>query len=165
MITQKQLNKTLRQLDHIVKVYKKEYSNEKERDWRTYEQRLSKRMREAARQLKPVIDESYSMIKIKKTDKRGAPPKLSPDKKAMIILLKSLFQLSNREMANFLAFFSMLTEIDISYKTVERAYSDPIVQMIIHNMFIILVKKKRMRNMTKRNQRKRRENYSLAWLL
>lgn len=146
MITQKQLDKTLKQLDHIIKVYKKEYSNEKKRDWRTYEQRLSKRMREAARQLKPVIDKAYSMIKIKRVDKRGAPPKLSPDKKAMIILLKSLFQLSNREMANFLGFFSMLTEIDISYKTIERAYSDPVVQMIIHNMFIILVKKKKIKN-------------------
>ena len=59
MITQKQLDKTLRQLDHIIKVYKKEHSDEKERDWRTYEQRLSKRMREAARELKPSIDEAY----------------------------------------------------------------------------------------------------------
>ena len=28
------------------------------------------------------------------------------------------------------------------YKTIERAYSNPLVKMIIHNMFIILVKQK-----------------------
>ena len=112
MITQKQLDKTLKQLDHIVKVYKKEYSEEKERDWRTYEQRLSKRMREAARQLKPVINEAYSMIKIKRADKRGAPPKLSPDKKAMIILLNinnERFPTGLQSRGSFFFFFTILS--------------------------------------------------------
>jgi len=146
MLTQNKLDRTLKQLDHISKIYKRDYSKDQERDWRTYEQRLSKRMKEAARELKPVIEEAYSMIKVEKPDKRGAPPKVSPDKKAMIILLKTIFQLSNRQMSNFLIFFTLLTDIDISYKTVERAYSDPLVQMIIHNMFMILVKRKKIEN-------------------
>ena len=141
-LTQNHLDKTLRQLDHITKIYKRDYSKDNKRDWRTYEQRLARRMKEAARELKPIIQEAYSMIKVEKMDKRGSPPKISPDKKATIILLKTIFQLSNRQMSNFLFFFSMLSDIDISYKTVERAYSDPIVQMIIHNMFMIMVKRK-----------------------
>ncbi len=32
--------------------------------------------------------------------------------------------------------------MDISYKTIERAYSDLLVRLIIHNMFFILVKRK-----------------------
>jgi len=142
-ITQKRLDKSLRELDHIIKVYKKKYSKDKEkRDWRTYEQRLGMRMREAARELKPIIKEANSMIKVVKKDKRGSLSKVSPEQKVMILLLKTIFHLSNRKMANFLFFFTSLTDIDISYKTVERAYSDPLIQMIIHNMFIIMVKRK-----------------------
>ena len=44
-------------------------------------------------------------------------------------------------MANLLLVFSIFTGIDISYKTVERAYSDELVMMTIHNMFLILVRK------------------------
>ena len=82
-LTQNHLGKTLKQLDHIAKIYKRDYSKDNKRDWRTYEQRLAKRMRTAARQLKPVIEEAYSMIKIEKIDKRGAPPKISPEKNAL----------------------------------------------------------------------------------
>jgi len=145
-LTQNQLDKTLKQLDHIAKIYRRDYSKDNKRDWRTYEQRLAKRMKEATRELKPVIQEAFSTIKIECTDNRGSPPKVSPEKKAMIILLKTIFQLSNRQMSNFLFFFSMLTDIDISYKTVERSYSDPLVQMIIHNMFMILIKRKKIDN-------------------
>ena len=45
-------------------------------------------------------------------------------------------------MANLLPLFSLFDDVDISYKTVERAYSDPLVRLIIHNMFVILVKRK-----------------------
>jgi len=45
-------------------------------------------------------------------------------------------------MANLLPLFSLFDDVDISYKTIERAYSDPLVKMIIHNMFVILVKRK-----------------------
>ena len=63
----------------------------------------------------------------------------------MILLLKDIFQLSNRKMANFLSFFTVLTDIDISYKTVERTYSDELIKLTIHNMFQILVKNKRIK--------------------
>lgn len=141
-VTQKRLDKSLRELNHIIKVYKKKYSKDDKRDWRTYEQRLGRRMRTAAKELRPIIKEAYSMIKITKKDNRGPPPKVNTEQKVMILLLKTIFQLSNRKMANFLFFFTLLTGIDVSYKTVERTYSDPLVQMVIHNMFVIMVKRK-----------------------
>lgn len=145
-LTQKQLDKTLRQLDYIVKVYKKKYSKDDKRDWRTYEQRLARRMKIAAKQLEPVVEEAYSMIKISKGDKRGRPPEIPITKKVVILLLKEIFQLSNRKIANLLMFFTLLTGIDTSYKTVERAYSDPLVRMTIHNMYVILTKRKGIKN-------------------
>ena len=133
-LTQKELDKTLNQLDYIVKLYKKKYSKDDKRDWRTYEQRLAKRMKTAARELEPVVEEAYSMIKITKGTKRGRPLKIPVTKKVVILLLKDIFQLSNRRMSNLLMFFSLLTGINISYKTVERSYSDLLVRMTIHNM-------------------------------
>ena len=143
-LTQTQLDKKLKQLDHITKIYKRDYYKDDKRDWRTYEERLGRRMKIAAKELEPIIREAYSMIKIIKKDNRGSPPKITPEQKAMILLLKTIFHLSNRKMANLLFFFTMLTRIDITYKTVERSYSDPLVQMIIHNMFMILVKRKKI---------------------
>lgn len=140
-VTQFQLNKTLEQFDRIVKLYKREYSAKPERDWRTYEQRLALRIKKAAEEIEPVVEEAYSMIEVSKSDV-GRPPKIPVTKRVLLLLLKDIFQLSNRKMSNLLMFFTVLTGIDISYKTVERAYSDELVRMTIHNMFSILVKRK-----------------------
>ena len=32
--------------------------------------------------------------------------------------------------------------MDISYKTVERLYSDEMVQMVLHNMFVLTIKQR-----------------------
>jgi len=34
-LTQKKLDKTLKQMDYIIKLYKKKYSKDEKRDWRT----------------------------------------------------------------------------------------------------------------------------------
>lgn len=148
---QNDLAGTLKNHDIIVKLYKAEFSKDRktrdsERDWRTYEQRLALRIRKATEEIEPIIDEAYSIIKIKKSEKSGRPPKVPVTKKILLLLLKDIFQLSNRKMANFLAFFTALTGIDISYKTVERVYSDELATMIIHNMFMIMVKRKGIKN-------------------
>ena len=41
-----------------------------------------------------------------------------------------------------LAMFSMLSKIEVSYKTIERLYSDPEVMLAIHNLHILLLEKK-----------------------
>ena len=41
-----------------------------------------------------------------------------------------------------LEIFSMISGIDISYKTVERLYSDELVMMTLHNLHVLLLKKK-----------------------
>lgn len=75
----------------------------------------------------------------------GRPPKAKAKQKALILLAKELAQLSGRKMANLLPLFSLFDDVDISHKTIERVYSNPLVKMIIHNMFIILVKSKKIK--------------------
>lgn len=140
-LTQKQLDSTLAQLDHIVKLYKAKYSQEPKRDWRTYEQRLALRIRQASQEIGPIAERAYAMIKVSR-DARGRHPDITVPQKVLLLLLKDIFRLSNRKMANMLAFFTAFTGIDVSYKTVERCYSEDLVRMTIHNMFILMVKEK-----------------------
>ncbi len=144
MITNRQFDEFKREFDTITSIYKKEFSEEKKRDWRTYEQQWALRIKTASKEIVPVIEEADNII-VKATP-YGRPVEINAKQKVLILLLKDIFQFSNRKMANLLLFFSALAGIDTSYKTIERAYSDPMVRMIIHNMFIIMIERKGIRN-------------------
>src|SRR3989338_5967332 len=144
-LMQKHLDIALKKHKYIVEIYKSKYSEDKKRDWRTYEQRLAMRIKEASREIEPVIEQAYSMIKISKPC-GGRPKKIPITKLVLILLLKDIFQLSNRKMANLLAFFTALTGIDVGHKTVERIYSDELARATIHNTFLIMTKQKGIEN-------------------
>ena len=70
---------------------------------------------------------------------------LTLEQKVKLLLIKQLVGKSNREFAYMLEIFSMISGIDISYKTVERLYSDELVMMALHNLHVLLLKKKGIR--------------------
>ena len=140
-LTTKQFEEFKEELDTIIDIYKKEFSEQKPTDWKTYEKQWAQRLRTALKELKTVIDQAENCIKIRPKH-FGRPPKAKAKQKVLILLAKDLVQLSGRKMANLLPLFSLFDDVDISYKTIERAYSNPLVKMIIHNMFIIMVKSK-----------------------
>ena len=72
----------------------------------------------------------------------GRPSALTLEQKVKLLLIKHLVGKSNREFAYMLEIFSMISGIDISYKTVERLYSDELVMMALHNLHVLLLKKK-----------------------
>jgi len=147
MITNKQLTNTLVMLDGIIEEYKQE-SFYKKRDWRTYEQRLAERLKTAYKELKPLVKESVQSLEIVQGETRGVKPKLTLEQKVLLVLLKHLFGKSNREMAIMVVIFSWLTNIDISYKTVERLYSDDQVILALHNLHQLILKKKMLQKQT-----------------
>jgi len=49
-------------------------------------------------------------------------------------------------MASMLVMFSILTNVDVSYKTIERLYSDEEVLMALHNLHVLILKKKGVNN-------------------
>ncbi len=144
-VTTKEVQKTAHVLNNIINEYK-EQSPKKKRDWRTYEQRLTERVKTAIRELEPLIEEAVSAIKIVKEEKRGRKPKLTLKQKTLLLLLKHLIDKSNREMSNMLVAFSLLAEVDVSYKTVERLYNDEEVILVLHNMHMLLLEKKGVKN-------------------
>jgi len=128
-------------LKRIVDEYKEEQP-EKKRDWKTYEQRHYARIKACFAELSPLVKEAVGSINIVKTEKRGNEPKLSLEQKINLLLLKQLCIKSNRNMAGMVVLFTCLTSIDISYKTIERLYSDHLIQIALHNLHILLLKKK-----------------------
>jgi transposase len=141
MLTNEHFTQFKQELPAIIDIYKKEFSEQKPTNYQTYEKQWANRLRTALKELKTVIDQAEKSVKVR-PKLFGRPPKAQAKQKVLILLAKDLSQFSGRKMANLLALFSLFDDIDISYKTIERAYSNPLVKLIIHNMFIILVQRK-----------------------
>ena len=137
----KEVRDIVRILDDIVKEYKEEHP-EKERNWRTYEQRVAERLKTAFRELKPLVHEAASSIHFVSGETRGEKPILNVEQRTLAFLIKHIVGKSNRSMAAMFVIFSLLSNIDVSYKTVERFYSDPEVIAVLYNLHVLLLKKK-----------------------
>lgn len=136
-----EIRDTVRVLDDIIAQYKEETIPVK-RNWRTYEQQLAERLRIAFRELKPLVHEAASTITFVSGETRGVKHALNVEQRTLALLIKHLIGKSNRTMSSMFVIFSLLSDIDVSYKTVERFYSDPEVIAVLHNLHILILKKK-----------------------
>ena len=141
----KKVRDIVRILDDIVKEYKEEHPDKK-RDWRTYEQRVAERLKTAFQELKPLVHEATSSINFVSGETRGAKTILTVEQRTLAVLIKHIVGKSNRSMAAMFMVFSLLSDIDVSYKTVERFYSDHEVIAVLYNLHVLLLKKKDVKN-------------------
>jgi len=133
-------------LEEINNILGKKYVQEhpeKKRDWRTYESEFSQRIKTAMEELDPLISKAVSIMHI---ERPGHPHSLSLCQRVKLILIKQLVGKSNRMFANMLDIFSMLSGIDISYKTIERLYSYNDIVMARFNLHVLLLKNKDITN-------------------
>lgn len=137
----KEIRMLVARLDQIIEEYKLETPS-KNRDWRTYEQQYAQRLRICFTELEPLVDEAVSSIKIIVGEKRGNESKMTLKQKVLLLLLKQLCGKSNRAMEWMSVLFLWLTNISVSYKTIERLYSDELVQIALLNLHRIILKKK-----------------------
>ncbi len=136
LVTGKDIREKLKDIDRfILEDYKKNHP-EKKRDWRTYEQQYALRIKEAMRQLKPLVSEAVSSIQIASAP--GRPHELTLKQRVLLLLLHRRFGESNRMMSAMLAIFSVLSDIDVSYKTIERLCSDEEVDLALHNLHVLI---------------------------
>lgn len=142
-ITAKDVKKRIKELDEIIEAYKKEHPK-KDRNYAEYEKEFKKRLKKAIRNLDKLISESIRRIRVfyRNKDRHS----LSLRKRIRLILVKELSEKGNRKIANILELFSSLAGTDISYKTVERLYSDKILELALLNLLIISLKKRNVRN-------------------
>ena len=80
-----------------------------------------------SREHRSLIDDASSIV----ADEFGRPSLLDAKEKALVIPVKEILKLSNMRIAYELPLLGITREI--SYKTVERLYSDPIAIMILNN--------------------------------
>lgn len=141
MITNRQLHEKTKILDQIIQDYKKQ-TPKKKRNWKTYEEQLYHRLQTAFDELRPLVFEATNELTISHANNQGVKSSLSLEQKVLILLLKHLFGKSNRSMACMTVLFSWLTEITVSYKTIERLYSDDLVILALHNLHMLMLDKK-----------------------
>jgi len=135
-ITQLTYDEFKENIDELISQYRENFSVPVVMNWKDYEFLYRERMKGMALELRAMIDESSSLV----VDDFGRPSLLNAREKVFIILVKEIFRLSNRKAAYLLPLLGITKEI--SYKTVERLYSDPLVIMILNNLFISSVKRK-----------------------
>lgn len=137
----KEVRLAVARLDEVIEEYKKENPPSKG-DWRTYEQQFARRAKTAFHDLEPLVEKAVSSIKIESGENRGNESKLTLKQKVLVLLLKHFCGKSNRMMEWMVVMFSLLTNIDVSYKTIERLYSDEAVRLAIFNLHSLLLKQK-----------------------
>lgn len=138
-ITAKAVRRKVKKLKKIIKKYKKNHPK-KERDYNEYEREFKKKLKKVIRNLDKLISQSVRGIDFfyRNKDRHS----LSLKKRLRLILVKELTEKGNRKTANMLELFSMLGGTDISYKTIERLYSDELLQLALFNLFILALKKR-----------------------
>ena len=140
MVRQKEIGFTLKKLDkYLLKEYKNKYSF-KRKNSLNYEIDFHKRIKFAVKNLSKLIKQACLEIKIIKNT--GRPPKLTLEQKLRIILIKHLIDKSNRFTSDLLSLFTLMFNIEASYKTIERLYSDTDVKLGLHNLFMLIIKEK-----------------------
>lgn len=91
------------------------------------------------RDLDPLVNEAVSVISI--VPRAGRPHSLSLEQRLNLLLIKQLVGESIRMFLNMLMIFSMISGIGVSYKTIERLYSDDEVIIAIENIYVLILKK------------------------
>jgi len=140
MTTEKAVKLRLKQLDKYLLDEYKEKFKVKHKNPKDYEKRFTKRIKLAIKNLSRLVSKATNVLIV--DDKTGRPSKLSLKQKVILILMQQLIGKSNRMMENLLDLFSIFFEIDISYKTIERLYSDDEVRLALSNLFNLIIKEK-----------------------
>jgi len=142
-IRAKQVRQQVKILDNIIQEYKL-LNPPKKRDYAKYEAEFKRRLKKSIRNLDKLINHSISRLDYcsKNENKHSLPLA----KRMRLILVKELSEKGNRKTANLLDLFSMMGGTDISYKTVERLYSDDKVILGLHNLFILTLNKRGIKN-------------------
>ena len=141
-IWDKHLRWKLKELDKIILPKYREQSIKYKRDDAQYEKDYMKRVKEIIRNLTSLIKKAVANLNFHRG--KGAKPKLKIEQRLRLILIHQLMGKSNRNMAYMLDLFSMMIGIDISYKTIERLYSDAEVEAALHNLLVLILKKKKV---------------------
>src|SRR4030066_2425968 len=96
-------------------------------------------VKERLHRLPEYVHQAVEVIN-REEQKMGRPPKLDLEKKVNLFILVRFLNKSNRNAEESLQYFQPLFGVSVSYKYIERLYSDEEVKLALHNLFILLLK-------------------------
>ena len=102
-------------------------------------ERKREKVKQRLRNLPVYVEQAAGMIQVSKP-KVGQSKKLDVVKRTMLFLFARLMNKSNRDVEDMLGMFEPLFGVTVSYKYIERLYSDDEVKMVLHNLFILLLR-------------------------
>ena len=133
-LVNKHLQKTLDEMDFLKKLYKKEFAVEKPKFSKEYDKRLRDLKRALFERINVDVDKAAGLIEVKQITGRPLKDRVLLTK---LHLAQQILDLTNRDMESFALIFSLTGNETFSYKTIERAYEDQLVGMILHNLYVL----------------------------
>lgn len=101
-------------------------------------ERKREKVKERLGRLPEYVGKAVDMVASGK-DGGGRPRKLDLAQRTMLFLFARLMNKSNRDVEDVLMLFAPLFGFDVSYKSVERLYSDEEVRLALYNLFLLLL--------------------------
>ena len=145
-IWEKHISNKLKELEKIIlPVYREKSKKEREErgiDYALYELEFRKRIKHAIKTVNPITNEAVNCLVFHRG--RRNKPALKAHEKLRLILIHQLFGKSNRNMSCMLLLFSLMTGVDVSYKTIERLYSDAETEAALFNLLVLMLRKKKV---------------------
>ena len=145
-IWEKHISNKLKELEKIIlPVYREKSKKEREErgiDYALYELEFRKRIKHAIKTVNPITNEAVNCLVFHRG--RRNKPALKAHEKLRLILIHQLFGKSNRNMSCMLLLFSLMTGVDVSYKTIERFYSDAETEAALFNLLVLMLRKKKV---------------------
>ena len=132
--------KMAQELVEVLEEVKEEcFSEEKDTYPYTKWEQKRERVKQRLRDLPRYVDQAAEKIRFVKP-RAGQRKKIDVRKRTMLFLFTRLMNKSNRDMEDLLVLFEPLFGVKVSYKSIERLYSDPEVKTVLHNLFILLLR-------------------------
>lgn len=102
-------------------------------------ERKREKVKERLRKLPEYVEQAVEMLEIDETG-AGRPRRLGLVQRTMLFLFTRLMNKSNRDVEEILWLLEPLFGFKVSYKSIERLYSDEEVRLVLHNLFLLLLR-------------------------
>jgi len=137
MITPKRAQDIIRVLDDIKEACFKQEKGEYLYPFAEWEQKREQ-VKQRLRNLPDYIEQAADIITFKRP-RAGQPKRLNVVKRTTLFLFTRLMCKSNRDVEDLLVLLRPLFGFQVSYKYIERLYSDAEVKIVLYNLFILLL--------------------------
>ncbi|MFQ5816009.1 MAG: ISNCY family transposase [Candidatus Hydrothermarchaeaceae archaeon] len=132
-------SKMARQLLEVLDELREEITQEEKPGYPYAEwERRREKVKERLARLPEYVEQAVEMLEVEEKT-AGRPRELDLVQRTMLFLFARLMNKSNRDMEEILWLLEPLFGFKVSYKSIERLYSDEEIRLVLHNLFLLLL--------------------------